>query len=127
MKARRVRASAQVPDERLKSQYGRWKLTPIASRDNPNDKRPRKNENVCKRSDWNAPYASVVLDDLEPVTRDNVFWCEKATILDKVRRNIQYGYSRATISNTGIPTVINRSVSVPWRSCRWLRCSVVSL
>jgi hypothetical protein len=50
MKARRVRAGAQVPNERLNSQYGWWKLTPIASGDNSDDKRPRINENERKRS-----------------------------------------------------------------------------
>ena len=81
MKARRVRAGAQVSDERLKkSQYGWWKLTPIASRDNCNDKRPRINENERKRSDYQAGCTSDVLGDQEPVTGDNVFWCEKATI-----------------------------------------------
>ena len=80
MKARRVRASAQVPDERLKSQYDWWKLTPIASRDNCNDKRPRENESVCKRSVRDGECTSEVLDYREPLTGDNVYWCEKVTI-----------------------------------------------
>ena len=73
MKARRVRAGAQVPHERLKSRYGWWKLTSIASGDNSNDKRPRINENIRKRSVHDAVCTSEVLDDPEPVTGDNIF------------------------------------------------------
>ena len=80
MKAWRVRAGAQVLDERLKSHHGWWKLTPIASGDNSNDKRPRIKESKRKGSVRNGECASVVLEDLEPITGVNVYWCEKATI-----------------------------------------------
>jgi hypothetical protein len=77
MKARMVRAGRQVPNERSKWQKSKSKLTSIASRDEGNGKRPATNENKGERGVPGGGRAAEILEDVEPVTGNDIFWCTK--------------------------------------------------
>ena len=48
--------------------------TSVASRDKRDDKRPREDENVSKRGVPGCRGATKVLNDVEPMTSNDVFW-----------------------------------------------------
>ena len=63
----------RVPDERLEQRTTGLKLTPITSRGNGDDERPRVDEDVSERGVPSGWPTAIILIDVESVTSDDVF------------------------------------------------------
>lgn len=107
---------ARVPDKSSDQGVNKQELTPIASRGKSDDKGPRVDENVSKGGIPGGWPAAVVLIDVEPMTRDDVFW-ETEGVKSRKRKIGDSVCLRITICTTGIPTVISRSMVISRRFC----------
>ena len=74
------------------------KLTPIASRDKSDDKGPRINKDVSEGGVPGGCTTAVVLVDIEPMTRDNVFWDAKEVgLMEMKKKKSAYAQPSATL------------------------------
>ena len=96
VKARMVRTGCNRAELELGAVGGRFELTPISSRDNSDDHRPRPNENVSKGGANSGLVTAVVLNDVGPVTCNNEFWGRKG---DRVKLS-SWGQNQNQIAPT---------------------------